>query len=81
LEELEPAPVQKTENTAVGVRCAGHATRLYPQKFAHTSPTIDGLSVDIVRSRTKARELSSMLVVFIKFQSKEFNGVQSYSDY
>jgi hypothetical protein len=29
----------------------------YPQKLAPTSPTIDGLSVGIVRSRTKATEL------------------------
>jgi hypothetical protein len=32
---------------------------LYPQKFALTSPTSGGLSVDTVRSRTKATELFS----------------------
>jgi hypothetical protein len=31
---------------------------LYPQKLALTSPTIDGRSVGIVRSRTQATEFS-----------------------
>jgi hypothetical protein len=34
-----------------------HATPLYPQKLALTSPTSGGRSVGIVRSRTKATEL------------------------
>jgi hypothetical protein len=34
-----------------------HATPLYLQKLALTSPTIGGCSVGIVRSRTKATEL------------------------
>jgi hypothetical protein len=42
----------------VGTRCADHVTPLYPQKLALTSPTGGGLSVGIVRSRTKAMELS-----------------------
>jgi hypothetical protein len=33
-------------------------TPLYPQKLALTSPTGGGLSVGIVRSRTKAMEFS-----------------------
>jgi hypothetical protein len=37
-----------------------HATPLYPQKLALTSPTSDGRSVGIVRSRTKATELVSV---------------------
>jgi hypothetical protein len=32
---------------------------LYPQKLALTSPTSGGLSVGIVRSRTKATEIVS----------------------
>ena len=40
----------------MGSRCADHATPLYPQKLALTSPTGGGRSVGIVRSRTKATE-------------------------
>jgi hypothetical protein len=57
LKEKVAAPVYKTEFTAVGIRCADHATPLYPQKLALNSPTSGGLSVGIVRSRTKATEL------------------------
>jgi hypothetical protein len=35
-----------------------HATPLYPQKLALTSPTSGGRSVGIFRSRTRATELS-----------------------
>jgi hypothetical protein len=45
------------ENTAVGNRCADHATPLYQQKLALTSPTSGGRLVGIVRSRTKTTEL------------------------
>ena len=41
----------------MGTRRADHATPLYPQKLALTSPTGGGRSVGIVRSRTKATEL------------------------
>jgi hypothetical protein len=37
----------------VGTRCADHATPIYPQKLALTSPTSGGRSVDIVRLRKK----------------------------
>jgi len=40
----------------VGTRCADHVTPLYPQKLALTWPTGGGLSVGIVRVRTKATE-------------------------
>jgi hypothetical protein len=52
------APVQKTENTAVGIRHTDHVA-LYPQKLALTSPTLGGRSVGIVRSRTQATGFSS----------------------
>jgi hypothetical protein len=39
------------------IRRTDHATPLYPQKLALTSPTSGGRSVGIVRSRTKATEL------------------------
>jgi len=42
----------------VGNRYADHVTPLYSQKLALTSPTGDGRSVGIVRSRTKATEFS-----------------------
>jgi hypothetical protein len=50
---------RKTEKTVVGIRFADHVTPLYPQKLALTSPTGGGLSVGIVRSRTKATEFYS----------------------
>jgi hypothetical protein len=57
LKERVAASVKKTEITAVGIRRTDHATPLYPQKLALTSPTSGGRSVGIVRSRTKATEL------------------------
>jgi hypothetical protein len=41
----------------LGIRHTDHATPLYPQKLAITSPTSGGRSVGIVRTRTKATEL------------------------
>jgi hypothetical protein len=38
LDRKVAAPVQKTENTAVGIRHADHVAPLYPQKLAFTSP-------------------------------------------
>jgi hypothetical protein len=40
-----------------GIRHTDHATPLYQQKLALTSPTSGGRSVGIARSRTKATEL------------------------
>jgi hypothetical protein len=59
LEEKVVAPVWKTEIAAVWIRCADHATPIFPQILTLTS-TISGCrSVDIlvIRSRTKATEL------------------------
>jgi hypothetical protein len=52
----------ETEITAVGIRHADHATPLYPQKMALTSPTSGGRSVSIVRSRTKATEFIHIFI-------------------
>jgi hypothetical protein len=49
--------VKKIEITVVGIRRADHATPLYPQKLALTSPISGGLSVGVVRLRTKATKL------------------------
>ena len=49
----------------MGNRCADHVTSLYPQKLALTSLTGGGRSVGIVRSRTKATELSFSLYIYI----------------
>jgi hypothetical protein len=61
LDRKVAAPVQKTENTAVGIRHADHLAPLYPQKLAITSPTSGGLSVGIVRSLTQTMEFSLVL--------------------
>jgi hypothetical protein len=53
---LVAAPVQKTENTAVRISCADHATPSILSKLTLTSPTSGGRSVGIFRSRTKATE-------------------------
>ena len=45
----------------MGIRCTDHVTPLYPQKLALTSPTGGGRSVGIVRWRTKATGLVSLL--------------------
>jgi hypothetical protein len=63
LEEIVAAPVQKTENTAVGIRFADHATPSIRKKLALTSPTSGSRSVGIVRLRTKATEFVSFLFV------------------
>jgi len=47
----------------VGTRCANHVTPLYPQKLALTSLTGGGRSVGMVRSRTKATEFFSLLLI------------------
>jgi hypothetical protein len=49
---------KKTELTTVGIRCADHATPSIRKNLALTSPTSGGLSVGIVRLRTKATEFS-----------------------
>jgi hypothetical protein len=58
LDRKVAAPVYKTENTAVGIRHADHVAPSIPQKLAITSPTSDGRSVGIVRSRTQTMEFS-----------------------
>jgi hypothetical protein len=50
---------KKPENTAVGIRCADHATPYIRKKLTLTSSTCGGLSVGIVYSRTKATEFNS----------------------
>jgi hypothetical protein len=65
LEETVAAPVQKVENTAVGIRHTDHETSSFRKTLALTSLTSGGLSVGIVRSRTKAREFSYSLIIFV----------------
>ena len=56
---------RKQSLTAVGTRCPDHATPLYPQKLALTSPTGGGRSVGIVRSRTKATAFFIAQISFV----------------
>jgi hypothetical protein len=42
-----------------GIRRTDHATSLYPQELALTSPTSGGRSIGIVRSGTKTMEFVS----------------------
>jgi hypothetical protein len=56
LDRKVAAPVYKTENTAVGVRCADHVAPSIRKKLEITSPTSGGRSVGIVRSRTQTME-------------------------
>jgi hypothetical protein len=49
-------PVQKSENTAVGIRHADHVAPSIRKKLALTSPTSGDRSVSIVLSRTQATE-------------------------
>jgi hypothetical protein len=44
---------------------ANHATSLYPQKLALSSPTNGGRSVGIVLSRTKAKKLFLLLLLLV----------------
>jgi hypothetical protein len=67
LEEIVEAPLKKTENTTVGIRCADHATPSPCKKFALTSPTSGGRSVDIVRLRAKATEFVFCLSDKVKY--------------
>jgi hypothetical protein len=58
LDRKVAAPVQKTENTAVGNRHADHVAPSIRKKLAITSPTSGGRSIGIVRSRIQAMEFS-----------------------
>jgi hypothetical protein len=61
LDRKVAAPVQKTENTAVGIHHADHVAPSLRKKLAITSPTSGGCSVGIVRLRTQATEFSFSL--------------------
>jgi hypothetical protein len=56
LDRIVAAPVEKTENTAVGIRHADHVAPSIRNKLAITSPTSSGRSFGIVRSRTQTLE-------------------------
>jgi hypothetical protein len=58
LDRKVAALVQKIENTDVEIRDTDHVAPSISKKLAITSPTSDGRSVGIVRSRTQALEFS-----------------------
>jgi hypothetical protein len=55
------------KSSCSGVEIRDYATLLYPQKLVLTSPTRGGLSIGIVRSRTKATELLLLLWSSVKY--------------
>jgi hypothetical protein len=61
---------RKPRLTAVGIRCRGPRSTLYPQKLSLTSPTIGGRSVGIVRLRTKATEFSLFIYLFLQYNEE-----------
>jgi hypothetical protein len=58
LDRKVAAPVWKSENMSVGIRHTDHVAPSIFKKLAITSPTSDGRSVGIVRSRTQTMEFS-----------------------
>jgi hypothetical protein len=58
LDRKVAAPVQKTENTDIGIRHADHGAPSIRKKLTITSPTRGGRSVGIVRSRSQTIEFS-----------------------
>jgi hypothetical protein len=63
LEEKVAVPVKKTEINDRGNPLRWPRNNLYPQKVGTTLPTSGGRSVGIVRSRTKATEISLVFVL------------------
>jgi hypothetical protein len=60
--------LEKIGIAAVGIRRAGYATPLYPQKLVLSSPTSGGRSIGIVRSRTQDTEFVCLFVcLFVLF--------------
>jgi hypothetical protein len=62
--------VKKTKITAVGIRCADHATPLYQLKLALTLSAGCGRLVGIVRLRTKTTEFSFSFSLIIQNEEK-----------
>jgi hypothetical protein len=67
LEEKVAAPVKKIGNTAVGIRCADHATPLYPRKLALTLLTSGSRLVGIVSMQART------MVFVLRFNFKKLN--------
>jgi hypothetical protein len=67
LDRKVAAPVQKTENTALGIRHADHVAPSI-RKLVITSPTSGGRSVGIVRSRTQTMEFCFFGVVLCRWR-------------
>ena len=66
-------------NKKVAAPGLDHATPLYPQKLALTSPTGGGRSVGIVRSRTKATEFVCLFVMlFIARRITQSRGMTAW---
>jgi hypothetical protein len=63
LDRKVSAPVNETDNTAVGIRHTEHVAPSIHKKLAITSPTSGGRSVSIVRSRTQTMEFSLVFMV------------------
>jgi hypothetical protein len=53
---------RKTEIAAVGIRRVDHATPLYPQKLALTSPTNGSRSVGVITEPVWTRQQAELMV-------------------
>jgi NAD dependent epimerase/dehydratase family enzyme len=81
LDRKVAAPVQKTENTAVGIRHADQVAPSICKKLALTSLTSDGRSVGIVRSRIHATEILLTWVQRQRYESLWLRTRQSHGMY
>jgi hypothetical protein len=73
LDRKVTAPGYKTEITAVGIRHADHVALSVSKKLAITSPTNDGRSVGIVRSRSQTMEFSLVLALKVPLHIVSLN--------